>query len=191
MREYFEIDVNAEEFRLFNRLLLSYNDFNQAYEVANELLEKNYYSNYPQNRTLVHALNLTVIVAYSRPFKISRGQLALKRLPEEIISDFDSEQMKIHQQVLSDRDTMMAHSDADANNTIPHAYDMGHKRILVPINSNPYAKPLIKGVMKKLAAMALDLQEKVFEMRMEIEPKIIDKLPLADTAAETKHEKSN
>ncbi len=178
MSERIEIDVDQEEFRLFNRLLLSYNDFKQAYEVASELLENSYYDDYPQNRTLVHALNLTVFVAYSRPFKVSRGQRALKSLPEEVLSDFDQEQMQIHQQVLSDRDTMMAHSDADANNVLPQVLDLGHKKILVPINTSPYATPLLREAMEKLAAMSYCLQEKVFDMRMEIEHRVINKLPV-------------
>ena len=178
MSEYIEIDVDEEEFRLFNRLLLSYNDFKQAHEVASELLENGYYEDYPKNRTLVNALNLTVIIAYSRPFKASRGQLALKYLPEEVLSEFDQKQMEIHTQVLCDRDTMMAHSDSDANNVIPQVQDLGHRKILIPMNASPYATPLLREAMEMLAAMAYELQEKVFEMRMEIEPRIIDKLPV-------------
>lgn len=179
MTEGIKIDVDEEEFRLFNRLLLSYNDFKQAHEVASELLENGYYDDYPQNRALVHALNLTVIIAYSRPFKASRGQLALKYLPEEVLSGFDKEQMEIHQQVLCDRDTMMAHSDSDANNVIPQVQDLGNRKILIPMNASPYARPLLREAMDKLVVMAYELQEKVFKMRMEIEPKIIDKLPVA------------
>jgi hypothetical protein len=185
MTEYIEIDVDEEEFRLFNRLLLSYNDFKQAHEVASVLIEGKYYEKYPENRTVVHALNLAVIVAYSRPFKVSRGQLALKTLPKEILSGFDNEKMKIHQQVLKDRDTMMAHSDADANNVIPQVLDLGDRKILLPINASPYAIPLLPEVMEKLSTMAYQLQERVFEMRMEIEPRIIDKLPLARIQDET------
>ncbi|MGK0249191.1 MAG: hypothetical protein ACI910_001929 [Oleispira sp.] len=185
MTEYIEIDVDEAEFRLFNRLLLSYNDFKQAHEVASELVENDYYEKYPENRTLVHALNLAVIIAYSRPFKVSRGELALKTLPEDFLCQFDEKKMKIHHQVLNDRDTMMAHSDADANNAIPQALDLGHRKILVPMNASPYASHLLPDVMDTLSKMAYELQEKVFEMRMEIEPRIIDKLPLIRVQDET------
>ncbi|GIU19287.1 hypothetical protein TUM4644_06850 [Shewanella colwelliana] len=178
MTEYIEIDVDEDEFRLFNRLLLSYNDFKQAHEIASVLLESEYYNNVPENRTLIHALNLTVIIAYSRPFKTSRGKLALKMLPQEILSEFDSEQMEIHQQILCDRDTMMAHSDADANNVIPQVIELGNRKMLFPMNASPYATPLLREVMEKVAIMAYELQERTFEMRMEIEPRIIDKLPV-------------
>ena len=185
MTEHIEIDVDEEEFRLFNRLLLSYNDFKQAHEVASVLIEGKYYEKYPEIRTVLHALNLAVIVAYSRPFKVSRGQLALKTLPKEILSGFDNEQIKIHQQVLKDRDTMMAHSDADANNVIPQVLDLGHRKILLPTNASPYATPLLPEVMEKLSTMVYQLQEKAYEMRMKIEPRIIDKLPLARIQDET------
>lgn len=72
---------------------------------------------------------------------------------------------------------MMAHSDADANNVIPQVLDLGHRKMLVPSNASPYAKHLSLEAMEELAKMAYELQEKVFEMRMEIEPRIIDKLP--------------
>lgn len=185
MSEHIEIDVDEEDFRLFNRLLLSYNDFKQAHEVASELLENGYYDDYPHNRTLVHALNLTVIIAYSRPFTVSRGQLALKSLPEQVLCKFDQEQMEIHHQVLCDRDTMLAHSDADANNALPQVVDLGHKKILVPLNASPYATPLLREAMETLAVMSYCLHEKVFEMRMEIESRIIDKLPVARVENET------
>jgi hypothetical protein len=185
MPDYIEIDVNEEEFRLFNRLLISYNDFKQAHEVASELVNGDYYEKYPENRHILHALNLAVVIAYSRPFKTSRGKLALKSLPENILSSFDEEKMNIHNQVLSDRDTMMAHSDADANNVVPQAIDLGHRKMLMPTNASPYAMHLLPEVMEKLADMAYELQEKVFEMRMEMEPQIIDKLPLIRVQDET------
>ncbi|WP_430461010.1 hypothetical protein ACQUQU_17560 [Thalassolituus sp. LLYu03] len=178
MTEYIEIDIVEDEFRLFNRLLLSYNDFKQAHEIASELVKGDYYEKYPENRHILHALNLAVIIAYSRPFKTSRGKLALKSIPEDILCGFDEEKMKIHKQVLTDRDTMMAHSDADANNVIPQVFDLGHRKMLMPTNASPYVIHLLPEVMEKLADMAYELQEKVFEKRMEIEPKIIDKLPL-------------
>ncbi len=148
-------------------------------------LRGGYYDKYPENHHILHALNLAVIVAYSRPFKVSRGKLALKALPDDIISIFDEEKMEIHNQVLSDRDTMMAHSDADANNVLPQVLDLGHRKILIPTNASPYVVHLLPEVMEKLAGMALELQEKVFEMRMEIEPRIIDKLPSVRVQDET------
>ncbi|GAA4823125.1 hypothetical protein GCM10011365_25590 [Marinicella pacifica] len=185
MTEYIDIDVDEDEFRLFNRLLLSYNDFKQAHEIASVLLESGYYDNVPENRTLILALNLTVIIAYSRPFKTSRGKLVLKTLPKEILSAFDSEQMEVHQQILYDRDTMMAHSDAGANDVVPKVLELGNRKILVPMNASPYATPLLRDVMEKVATMAYELQERTFEMRMEIEPRIIDKLPVERVHGET------
>ena len=41
-----------------------------------------------------------------------------ERLP---FRDFTAEERNLHEQVLNDRNTMMAHSDADANVSIPDA----------------------------------------------------------------------
>lgn len=75
-----ELGLSDEQFgklRLFNRILISYNDFKQAHEIASRLLEGDLYRNYPrENRHLVIALNIAAIVAYSRPFLDSKGELA-------------------------------------------------------------------------------------------------------------------
>lgn len=184
MNGVIEIEID-EELRFFNRLLLSYNDFRQAHEVASVLVEGDYYEKYPENRTIVHALNLAAIVAYARPFKNSRGELALRKLPDEILNGFSEEQLELHSQIIADRDTMMAHSDADANGAMPHSLDLGHRKILLPVNASPYATPLLSEAMSNLAEMAFDLQEKVFSMRQEMEPSIINRVPVAKVEDDT------
>ena len=70
-----DLGLSDEQFgklRLFNRILISYNDFKQAHEIASLLLDRDLYLNYPrENRQLVIALNMAAVVAYSRP--TSRG----------------------------------------------------------------------------------------------------------------------
>jgi hypothetical protein len=57
-----ELGLTDEQFgklRLFNRILISYNDFKEAHEIASLLVDGNLYRNYPkENRHLVIALNM-------------------------------------------------------------------------------------------------------------------------------------
>ncbi|SLM48700.1 protein of unknown function [Nitrospira japonica] len=112
-----ELGLSDEQFgklQLFNRILISYNDFRQVFEVASLMLDGDLYRNYPrENRQLVIALNMAAVIAYSRPFLNSGGELAHNRLPRRVLRDFTAEELNIHEQGLNDRNTTMAHSDAD------------------------------------------------------------------------------
>ena len=178
-----QLGLDDEEYRrlkLFNRYLISYNDFKQAHEIASFLLEGDYYAEYPhKNRTLVIALNMAVIIAYSRPFLDSRGELAHNRLPDKALKILNPEEREVHQVVINDRNTMMAHSDADANEAIPLILEVNGKDMVYPRNASPYATPLLREAMQTLAGMSLKLQEHCFEKRMEMEPDMLPILPRA------------
>lgn len=176
-----ELGLSDEQFgklRLFNRILISYNDFKQAHEIASLLLEGDLYRNYPrENRHLVIALNMAAIVAYSRPFLDSKGELAHNRLPGKVLQQMNSKEMEVHQAVLNDRNTMMAHSDADANISIPLVMETDDRKIVVPKNASPYATPLLPEAMQLLSDMAFKLREHCFALRQEMEPELIQFLP--------------
>ena len=62
---------------------------------------------------------MAAIVAYTRPFLESGGELAHNRLPGRVLRILNVEEKALHETVLEDRNTMMAHSDADANLSMP------------------------------------------------------------------------
>jgi len=176
-----ELGLSDEQFgrlRLFNRILISYNDFRQACEVASLLLDGDLYRNYPrENRQLVIALNMAAVVAYSRPFLNSGSELAHNRLPGRLLRDFITEELNLHERVLIDRNTMMAHSDADANVSIPVVIETDRGPVVIPMNASAYATPLLPEAMQLLRAMALKLQERCFALRQEMEAEVIPFLP--------------
>ncbi|MET0061794.1 MAG: hypothetical protein ABW176_05810 [Candidatus Thiodiazotropha endolucinida] len=166
------------KFKLFNRILISYNDFKQAHESSATLIDMNLYENYPQeNRQLVIALNMAAIVSYARPFLDSRGELAYNRLPGRVLRILNAEESEVHNITINARNKVMAHSDADANKSIPLVMDLGHRSIVVPVNASPHAVPLKLVTMKVLCAMSYKLQEHCFELRQEMEPELLDILP--------------
>ena len=166
--------------RVLNRLLISYNDFKQTHEISGLLLEGDLYEKYPrENRHLTIALNMAAVVAYSRPFVKNRGELAHNRLPSGVLRILTEREREIHDIVLEDRHRMMAHSDADANGSIPLVMETGNSKILVPKNANAYETLLLPEAMSVLHAMAYKLQERCFELREEMLPELIDILPRA------------
>lgn len=173
-------DKSYGKLKLFNRILISYNDFKQAHEITCLLLDQNMYQNYPrENRHLVIALNMAAIVAYSRPFLNSSGELAHNRLPDKVLRILSKEERIVHDIVLEDRHTMMAHSDADANLSIPLVQETDAGCILIPKNASPYDTVLLPEAMQTLSDMSLKLQEHCFELRQQMEPEMISILPKA------------
>lgn len=178
-----ELGLTDEQFgklRLFNRILISYNDFKQAQEIASLLVGGDLYRNYPrENRHLVIALNMAAIVAYTRPFLDSGGELAQNRLPGRVLRQLTAEEMALHETVLNDRSTMMAHSDADANVSIPLVVETDRGPIVLPKNASAYETILSPESMRLLSTMAIKLQEHCFALRQELEPELVLLLPRA------------
>jgi hypothetical protein len=178
-----DLGLSTEQFgklRLFNRILISYNDLKQTHEIASLLLGGDFYKDYPtNNRHLVIALNMAAIVSYSRPFLDSKGELAHNRLPAKVLKQLNAKEMEVHHIVLNDRHTMMAHSDPDANISIPLVIEITGQSILYPKNSAPYAIPLLPETMQLLSEMALKLRDYCFTLRQEMEPELIQFLPRA------------
>lgn len=176
-----ELGLSDEQFdklRLFNRILISYNDFKQVHDIASLLLDGDLYRNYPrENRQLVIALNMAAVVAHSRPFLNSGSELAQNRLPGRVLRDFTAEEIKLHEVALNDRNTMMAHSDADASVSIPVVIETDRGPIVIPKNASAYATPLLPEAMQLLRTMALKLQEHCFALRQEMEVEVIPFLP--------------
>ncbi|MCA9470384.1 MAG: hypothetical protein KC643_33730 [Nitrospira sp.] len=178
-----QLGLNDEQFgklRLFNRILISYNDFKQAREISDLLLEGDLYKNFPrENRHLVIALNMAAIIAYARPFVDSKGNLAHNRLSGKALRILNEEELKVHKVVLEDRHTMMAHSDADANYSIPIVVETNGRKVLIPKNASPYAVPLLPESMKMLSEISFKLQEHCFALRLEMESELVEFLPKA------------
>jgi hypothetical protein len=182
-----ELGLTDEQFgklRLFNRILISYNDFKQAHEIASLLVDGNLYRNYPrENRHLVIALNMAAIVAYTRPFLNSGGELAHNRLPGRVLRQLTAAEMALHETVLKDRSTMMVHSDADANLSIPLVVETDRGPIVLPKNTSTYETILLPDSMRLLSTMAVKLREHCFALRQELEPDLLPFLPRARVEA--------
>jgi hypothetical protein len=83
--------------RQFNRVLMSYVDFQQAEGIAHHILREKLHDRYPQDRSLLQGLNCAMIVAYCRPFSRNDQGAAIKipDLPPKILQMLTAEERVI------------------------------------------------------------------------------------------------
>src|SRR5438034_5244238 len=121
--------------RQFNRVLMSYVDFQQAGGIAGYIVGENLHERHPRDRFLLQGLNCAMIVAYCRPFSGNDRGATVKvpDLPPTILQALTPEEHEIHRAVMEDRNTVLAHSDSRAWEPRPQVYRLRGRDILVPM----------------------------------------------------------
>lgn len=167
--------------RQFNRVLMSYVDFQQAAGIAGYIMAENLHDRYPRDRFLLQGLNCAMIVAYCRPFSGNDRGAAVKipDLPPRILQALTAEEHEIHATVMKDRDTVLAHSDSRAWEPRPQIHRVRGRDILIPMFSYAHA-PLTREVTEKFSAMCDKLREACFEERRRLEPELKRYLPVVE-----------
>ena len=157
--------------RQFNRILISYIDFQQAGGIAKYILKSDLYDRYPEDRFVLQGLNCSMILAYCRPFSGSGrgGADRLPSLPERFLRLLSGDEKKLHEIVMTDRNTVLAHSDSEAWEMEPQLIRAGGRELLTPIHNYTHA-PLAREATEQLQAIADKLREACFEERRRLEP---------------------
>jgi hypothetical protein len=180
-----ELDVDStsiEELkgkaRQFHRLLMSYNDFQQAIQIAGYTLKEGLPEKRKdlrgkdgsEARILWQALNCAMLVAYARPFSGNDKGVDPKipDLPESVLKVLDEKERKIHEVAISDRDSLLAHSDSSAWNLRTFLFQTGGSEVLVPLHHDVRA-PLTRDATEVLKTAAEKLREEVFRRRKDLE----------------------
>jgi hypothetical protein len=174
------------ELRLFHRVLMSYTDFYQAKRISDQLLGSQVYPGEPnKNRTFYEALNCAAIVAYCRPFSGNEGSdTTLAALPQRFLKVLTEEERGLHDVVMADRNTVLAHSDSEAWAMEPTVFRLGNgKEILAPMH-NPVHAPLTREAMTIFNDMCAKLMEEVFKERQRLEPIVWKFLRVVDVTQE-------
>lgn len=174
------------ELRLFHRVLMSYTDFYQAKRISDYMLGSKIYPGEPEeNRTLYEALNCAAIVAYCRPFSGNEGSsTTLADLPQRFLKVLTEEERRVHDVVIADRNTVLAHSDSDAWEMEPLVFRLGNgKETLAPMH-NPVHAPLTREAMTSFNAMCAKLMEEVYKERQRLETVVWKCLRVIDATKE-------
>lgn len=169
-------ELSAEirgKLRKFYRLLLSFGDFKQAHYIASYILDEKLHDS--EDPRLLEALNCAMIVAYCRPFSGNDRAIGTKipDLPVSLLRDLSADEKKIHEVVLHDRNTVLAHSDSIAHDLQPKVLVIKGRKILIP-EKNYSRAPLTKEATETFKSLSSRLRDKVLKERMNLEPELID-----------------
>lgn len=180
-----EIDF---KYKQYIRLLISYQDFQHAFDIAEIIIEENY--EFKRNSTkglegqrikiLWEALNSSMILSYCRPFSGNdkNSQSKIPDLTNKVLKTLTNDEKEFHKTLIEDRNTIIAHSDSEAWNIKPilvKTKEM-NKPILYP-SSNEVRAPLKIEFVEKLKTMCIKLMDETFDRRMELESYLKDKFP--------------
>ncbi len=172
--------------RLLHRLLMSYNDFHQAAQIANLILEEGLQSTLENERgeiryrakLLWQALNCAMVVSYARPFSQNErsGGTAMERVPSNFLNLLTEDEKEVHETALEDRNTLLAHSDSRAWNLRPCFIGEDDQRTLVPL-SNDTRAPLVEAAVRTLLKICEKFMDHIIEQRKPLEKNLADYLP--------------
>ena len=168
--------------KLFYRLIISYQDFDQCYNFADLVLkEKLHYRNINLRgkskyriRILTEALNCAMIQAYCRPFSGNdkRVEGKITDLPNRFLRIYNKDEKQLHNILLEKRNKLLSHSDSDAWNLRPH-YRNDAPGVLIPLTSATRI-PLVREEVIKLKAMTIKQMKEVSKKRISLEKELSD-----------------
>ena len=164
--------------RQYKRVLLSYADFKHAKLASSYILDFKLHENYPETSYLIlEALNCSMIVAYCRPFSGNGG--LVPDLPARILRVLNPEECAIHDVVMQDRNSVLAHSDDEALRVEPVVWHVAGHDMVLPIKNWGLA-PLTKEATIIFRSAAEKLFVATMEERHRLEPELKPYLRVAN-----------
>jgi hypothetical protein len=162
------------EKELLKRLVLSYWDFDQAKQFAQQILIRDWQNDSDEVWSIIHrALNTALLVAYARPFthndKGKQGKVC--SLPEKIIKVFDSDEKKLHQKIVGRsglRNSVYAHSDSEPHDLKISIHNIGGIPLAIPLKGDPFT-PLPKTQVANLDQMIDKLTAWILKEKIRIQ----------------------
>jgi hypothetical protein len=96
-------------------LYLMSEELGETIRFAGALLKSDWVIDGAEHSSLeVKALDLAVVISYSRPFKKNYGFDHVRDDIDQLLSQYTPEQLELHKQIIDLRDREFAHADADA-----------------------------------------------------------------------------
>ncbi len=158
--------------RQFYRLLMSYGDFKQAHYIASYILDEKLHDS--EDMRLLEALNCAMIISYCRPFSGNDRNTDIKipDLPASFVKGISEDEKEIHEVVMADRNTLMAHSDSSAHDLRPEVWKIKEHKIMMPWKNDTKA-PLTKEATLIFQSLAKKMWYKVIIEHKKREPEML------------------
>jgi hypothetical protein len=146
-------------------LYLAKEEFGETIRFAGALLNKEWVIDGGEHASLeVKALDIALVVTYSRPFKKNYGFGKVGHMLERAMQSYSDRQRELHAKIISARDREYAHADADANDVQVLFDDM------FTFSKSVVREPLQSFEVKYLIEMCRELitsiDEQIAELRL-------------------------
>lgn len=190
-----EID---NKYKQYVRVLISYNDYKQANEIANLILSEKYYEKYfvsddtydekhaYKNKILGEALNCAMIIAYCRPYSGNdkKNNYKIPDLPKKLLKGFSKEERRIHDLIFDERNKILAHSDSSEWEMNPYflKFENQERKILIPASRDVRA-PLLPKIVEIISAISEKMMDRLMIERDFIEKELEGLLPTKEISA--------
>jgi len=169
------------------RLLISYNDFKHAADVAHFYLEGDYEvdrvewdgDDYFERKIIGEAMNCAMIIAYARPFSGSDKGASFKipDLPDRYFRQLDKKGRQAHELIIKDRNLRMAHSDSRAWDLGLQVLEIGDGRNLLMLAHEDTRAPLSRDTILTLISNCNTFMDAIIEARKDLEEQLQEYLP--------------
>lgn len=188
MRNKIEIEYKKKQ---LVRLIISFNDFKNAFDIANIIIEENYQAKLEKSkekekqnyRKIWESLNCAMVVGYNRPFSGNdkKNKNPIPDLPVGITKVFNEKEEEIHLSLIHNRNKFIAHSDSDAIDLELYYIKIEDVKLdlLIPQQNPTRAPYLIENVIL-IKEMCKKLMEEIFRRRKHLEIELKDYFPIKE-----------
>ncbi|MFY7942508.1 MAG: hypothetical protein ACOVOX_16525 [Burkholderiaceae bacterium] len=156
--------------RLYRRLWLTEIDLEEARGAINEIIRRNLRRASTHKPTpLLQALTTALVVAYTRPFVMSRGSVTFadRAVPGSILRVFSSDERAFHEHLVQMRNREVAHSDADVTEVSLEVFPDGHGGIS-KVARDPLSRPQLRQLLRMIEKLESELQMRFEALRNEL-----------------------
>lgn len=163
-------DLNSDQqayLRLYRRLWLTDVDLEEAKGAINEILRRDLRrpsSNKPT--PLLQSLTTALVVAYCRPFVMSRGNptYADRTVPGSILRVYSAPERAFHEELLLMRNREVAHSDADLLQILLDIFPDGHGAVSKVVR-DPLSRPQLRALLRMIDKLEAELENRFEHLR--------------------------
>ena len=183
-------EISAEiigKYKQLCRLLISYNDFKHAADVAHFYMKGDYEvdrvewdgDDYFERKIIGEAMNSAMIIAYARPFSGNDKAASFKipDLPKRYFRQLDEKGRQVHELIIKDRNFRMAHSDSRAWELALQVLEIGNGKDLLMLVHEDTRAPLSKDTILTLISNCNIFMDAIIEARKDLEKQLQEYLP--------------
>ena len=154
--------TQESDLRLYRRLWLTEIDLEEAKGAINEIITRNLRrASIYKPTPLLQSLTTALVVAYTRPFVVSRGDqsYADRTAPGSILKVLTSEERRFHNLLITMRNREVAHSDAEVTQVTLELIPDGHGGIC-KVTRDPLSRPQLRALLAMIEKVEAELQQR-------------------------------